>query len=184
MEQIQLVFQAIHNGFRKVVAIAHPCAVVSGFPKTGSGRTICPVRGKGGHHQGSFRALKRQVPGKLFGGLEGFRPDVEAFFISLRPGQPGISGGCVFSGQPEQGGVEVDFILYGENDIYAIEVKNSDKVRSDDLRSLNEFKKDYPNCRTILLYNGNEKLLINDTICIPCELFLSNLIPDSPLPIN
>ncbi|MBN1549873.1 ATP-binding protein, partial [bacterium] len=39
-----------------------------------------------------------------------------------------------------RGGVEVDFILYGDEGIFAIEVKNSDKIRPDDLRSLNEFK--------------------------------------------
>jgi len=80
------------------------------------------------------------------------------------------------------GGVEVDFVLYGENDITAIEVKNSDKIRFEDLRSLKEFGKDYPQSKKLLLYNGKEKLLRNNIMCIPVEEFIGNLYPDKPLP--
>jgi len=82
-----------------------------------------------------------------------------------------------------RGGVEVDFILYGEDVIFAIEVKNNNKIRPEDLRSLSEFRKDYSNSKTILLYNGSENLLIQDTICIPIEDFLRKLIPGKPLPV-
>ena len=74
-------------------------------------------------------------------------------------------------------GVEVDFVLYGETGIYAIEVKNSNRIRPEDLRSLNEFQKDYPQSQTILLYRGDEKLLLNKILCIPCEQFLKALSP-------
>ncbi len=77
-----------------------------------------------------------------------------------------------------RGGIEVDFILYGEEGIYAIEVKNSDKIRNQDLRSLNEFKEDYPESKTIFLYRGKEKLLKNKTLCLPCDEFLYNVHPD------
>ena len=82
-----------------------------------------------------------------------------------------------------RGGVEVDFVLYGEDGIFAIEVKNNNKIRPEDLRSLSEFRNDYSNSKTILLYNGSENLLIKDTICIPIEDFLKKLIPGKPLPV-
>jgi predicted AAA+ superfamily ATPase len=41
-------------------------------------------------------------------------------------------------------GVEVDFIVYGALGFWAIEVKNSSYVRSQDLKSLESFTQDYP----------------------------------------
>lgn len=76
-----------------------------------------------------------------------------------------------------RGGVEVDFILYGDEGIFAIEVKNSDKIRPADLRPLSEFKNDYPQSQSILLYRGTERLLRNGVLCIPCDTFLCNLTP-------
>jgi len=43
--------------------------------------------------------------------------------------------------------VEVDFVVYGESALYAIEVKNSGQVRSEDLRALKSFAQDYPESR-------------------------------------
>ena len=77
-----------------------------------------------------------------------------------------------------RGGVEVDFILYGEQGIYAFEVKNSDKIRPNDLRSLREFSHDYPTSRLIYLYRGVDRLLRNNVLCIPCREFLYGLDPD------
>ncbi|MCO6480236.1 MAG: ATP-binding protein [Phaeodactylibacter sp.] len=76
-----------------------------------------------------------------------------------------------------QRGVEVDFILYGEEGLYAIEVKNSNSIRPKDLRGLNEFGKDYPISRRILLYRGSERLMKNGILCLPCEEFLAGLSP-------
>jgi predicted AAA+ superfamily ATPase len=80
-----------------------------------------------------------------------------------------------------RGGLEVDFVLYGKDGIYAIEVKNTRRVRSEDLRSLLEFRKDYPQCQTILLYRGEERLLIDRVRCFPCEMFLRALSPRTDL---
>jgi len=76
-----------------------------------------------------------------------------------------------------RGGVEVDFILYGQNGIFAIEVKNSNRIRPEDLRSLLAFHQDYPQSKTMLLHRGNEKLLINNVLCLPCAEFLKALHP-------
>jgi predicted AAA+ superfamily ATPase len=80
-----------------------------------------------------------------------------------------------------RGGIEVDFILYGEQGLYAIEVKNSNKIRNHDLRSLTEFKSDYPESQTILLYRGTERLLKNKTLCLPCDEFLFNMNPEKTI---
>lgn len=74
-------------------------------------------------------------------------------------------------------GAEVDFILYGEAGFWAIEVKNANKVHSVDLRSLKTFCTDYPECRPIFLYRGQEKLKIDNILCMPCEEFLKLLTP-------
>ena len=74
-------------------------------------------------------------------------------------------------------GVEVDFILYGQDTFWAIEVKNSAKVNHKMLKGLTAFQEDYPEAQTLFLYRGNERLLINNTICLSCEEFLRNLVP-------
>lgn len=74
-------------------------------------------------------------------------------------------------------GVEVDFVLYGEKGIFAIEVKNTNRIRPEDLRSLSAFRQDYPQSKTLFLYRGEEKLLRNDILCIPCDEFLKELFP-------
>jgi len=51
-------------------------------------------------------------------------------------------------------GVEVDFILYGENGLVAIEVKSKDSFTNKDLKGLKVFKKDYPEATLLLIYGG------------------------------
>ncbi|OGL43380.1 MAG: ATPase [Candidatus Schekmanbacteria bacterium RBG_13_48_7] len=74
-------------------------------------------------------------------------------------------------------GTEVDFVVYGPETFYAIEVKNSDKVRPLDLQSLKTFITDYPSAKAILLYRGSDRLKKNNILCLPCSDFLSNLQP-------
>lgn len=80
-----------------------------------------------------------------------------------------------------RGGVEVDFVLYGQKGIFAIEVKNSNRIRPEDLRSLTAFRQDYPQSKAMFLYRGDEKLLSNDILCMSCNEFLKVLHPDSDL---
>jgi predicted AAA+ superfamily ATPase len=74
-----------------------------------------------------------------------------------------------------QRGVEVDFIVYGNEGFYAIEVKNSKRIRPNDLTGLNEFGQDYPECRRVFLYRGEERLLKNGILIVPVEEFLRKL---------
>lgn len=83
-----------------------------------------------------------------------------------------------------QGGVEVDFILYGEKNIYAIEVKNTNRIRPADLRSLQAFAKDYPQSKQIFLYRGENQLRRNNILCMPVTNFLDKLIPNKNLDLE
>ena len=76
----------------------------------------------------------------------------------------------------------MDFVVYGEGQFTAIEVKNSRRVRGEDLRGLRAFVADYPEARTLFLYRGPERLEVNGVLCVPCEEFLRQLLPGAPLP--
>lgn len=78
-------------------------------------------------------------------------------------------------------GLEVDFIIYGPNCFWAIEVKNSGRVFPNDVKSLEAFLADYPMAKAMLLYRGNERLMLKNVLCVPVEQFLLNLFPDKPL---
>ncbi|MBI2191632.1 MAG: ATP-binding protein [Planctomycetes bacterium] len=78
-------------------------------------------------------------------------------------------------------GLEVDFVVYGEDTFAAIEVKNRRRVDSKDTRSLREFASDYPEAETRLLYRGKERIEVAGVLCIPCEEFLAALHPGRPL---
>lgn len=74
-------------------------------------------------------------------------------------------------------GVEVDFILYSPEGLFAIEVKNSARIHPKDLKSLKAFKQDYPASKAYLLYRGKDHLLKDDILCLPCDKFLRQLRP-------
>ncbi len=76
-----------------------------------------------------------------------------------------------------QYGLEVDFIVYGESGLFAIGVKNAKQVRNSDLKALKSFRNDYPQATCILLYRGDEKLLIDEIYCVPIGKFLRALKP-------
>ena len=78
-------------------------------------------------------------------------------------------------------GVEVDFIVNGTLGFWAIEVKNTEKVRSDDVKPLLAFIEDYPEVRAIFLYRGKERLFIKNVFCMPVDEFLKGLMPDEPI---
>ncbi len=78
-------------------------------------------------------------------------------------------------------GLEVDFVVYGEEGFWAIEVKNNTKIASRDVRGLLHFKEDYPESKQILLYNGKDTILENGILCMPCEEFLKGVVPGKPI---
>ena len=74
-------------------------------------------------------------------------------------------------------GTEVDFIVYGPEGFWAVEVKNTRRVRPQDLRGLRAFHSEYPECVPVLLYRGEDHLLRGDVLCLPVEGFLGALRP-------
>lgn len=77
--------------------------------------------------------------------------------------------------------VEVDFVLYGPDGFWAVEVKHSGRVRPADLRGLRSFLDDYPRARALLLYRGSRRLLKGEVLCLPVESFLAELRPGEDL---
>jgi predicted AAA+ superfamily ATPase len=125
---------------------------------------------------GVFRSLRPRGPidrpAEIDGAaLEGLVAQHLRAWIAYAPGDTRLSFWRTRSG------AEVDFIVYGDLGFTAIEVQNSATVRSGDLRPLREFTSDYPEARAILLYRGNEELLIDDIHCLPVESFLRSLVP-------
>ena len=78
-------------------------------------------------------------------------------------------------------GVEVDFVIYGACGFWAVEVKNTVRVRPQDLRSLRAFREDYPESEALLVYRGAERLRIDGIWCLPGEEFLRELRPERGL---
>jgi len=74
-------------------------------------------------------------------------------------------------------GSEVDFVIYGPSRLTAVEVKNTSKIHSEDLRSLKAFQEDYPAAKLLLLYRGKERLQRGKILCSPCDEFLRELEP-------
>ncbi len=78
-------------------------------------------------------------------------------------------------------GNEVDFVVYGQEGFFAIEVKNSTHISPQDLNGLKAFKEEYPEAFPLLLYRGKEKVLCQQILCVPVEEFLRNLKPETAL---
>lgn len=74
---------------------------------------------------------------------------------------------------------EVDFVIYGEQFFCAVEVKNSTRVNSGDLTALKHFTEDYPQAKPYLVYRGEDRLMRDGILCLPCEEFLAALKPDN-----
>ena len=66
-------------------------------------------------------------------------------------------------------GVEVDFVLYGERGIRAIEVKSGDVFRPEMIGGLKKFHADYPEAKCFLLYGGERKLYVDDITVLPIQ---------------
>ena len=80
-----------------------------------------------------------------------------------------------------QSGVEVDFIVYGMEGLWALEVKNAKKIHPSDLRGLKSFQEEFPQSKALLLYRGQDRLKKDKILCLPCQDFLQSLHPDRSL---
>ncbi len=73
--------------------------------------------------------------------------------------------------------VEVDFVVYGESGLYAIEVKNAKRIDASDLTALKHFAEDYPQANRYLIYRGDDRLKRDGILCLPAQEFLMELKP-------
>ena len=80
--------------------------------------------------------------------------------------------------------MEVDFVVYGTAGFWAIEVKNTDRIRPEDLRGLAAFGEDYPHAELVLLYRGARRERRGKIWILPVDRFLASLHPERKLPLH
>lgn len=61
-------------------------------------------------------------------------------------------------------GTEVDFIVYGEQNLLAFEVKHTKSITPKLIKGLKKFQNDYPMCKSYLIYQGQETQYLADSI--------------------
>lgn len=130
---------------------------------------------------GIFRALRKMGPGDSYHETDGAALE-GLVFQHLRAWMHYTKGRHDLYFWRTKSGLEVDFILYGENHFLAIEVKNSQIISPEDVRGLHHFIEDYPEAKPLLLYRGSVPLEYKNVLCLPVEQFLKKLEPHcSPL---
>ena len=105
---------------------------------------------------GVFRAVRPRGP--LDGGDEVVGPALETLVLShLRAANDYGGLGYALHYFRTARGEEVDFVLYGEHGLHAIEVKSSSRVRPEDLAGLRLFLSDYPMAKALLFHTGSRR---------------------------
>lgn len=75
-----------------------------------------------------------------------------------------------------RGGLEVDFVVYGERGLKAFEVKRKTNYQLSDLSGLKEFQKDYPMAKCYLAYGGDRKEYVDGVSIVPFKNALLELV--------
>lgn len=70
---------------------------------------------------------------------------------------------------------EVDFVLYGERGLVAVEVKRGSQIREADLVGLRLLGEDYPSARRFLFYGGTRTYEMSGVRVLPLERALPDL---------
>jgi uncharacterized protein len=70
---------------------------------------------------------------------------------------------------------EIDFVLYGERGLVAIEVKRASTYRESDLATLRTFRDDYPMAECSLFYGGARAYEVDGIRVLPLERALREL---------
>lgn len=127
---------------------------------------------------GVFRALRRQGPLDSLEEIEG--PAAETLVLQhLRAVNDSLQLGYSLHFWRTRTGAEVDFVLYGERGLWAVEVKRSPLVRDGDFDALRLFLSDYPEGKAMLVYGGSRRYWEGSVEVIPLGEFLTQL--PSPL---
>jgi uncharacterized protein len=72
-------------------------------------------------------------------------------------------------------GNEVDFVLYGNEGLLALEIKRSRSVSKKDISSLKAFMEDYPSAIPVLVYGGTQHLQMGDVKVLPITYALTHM---------
>jgi predicted AAA+ superfamily ATPase len=105
---------------------------------------------------GVFRAIRPRGPLDVAEEVEG--PALETLLLQQLRALNDYRGlGYTLHYWRTGGGDEVDFVLYGERGLVALEVKRGARVRSEDLRSLRLFCADFPRAKAYLLHLGQRR---------------------------
>ena len=93
----------------------------------------------------------------------------------LRAVNDGFSLGYAIHFWRTRGGSEVDFVLYGEHGVIAIEVKHAPAIRERDLRGLRAFAEEYPMARLFAVGMGVQAEHRSGVTVMPAADFCRNL---------
>jgi hypothetical protein len=66
-------------------------------------------------------------------------------------------------------------VIYGDEGLWAIEIKRSKRFNAKQLGGLRAFKEDYPIAKCLLLYGGEEKLSVAEVTVLPICEFLKGM---------
>jgi predicted AAA+ superfamily ATPase len=75
-------------------------------------------------------------------------------------------------------GAEVDFVICGEDELLAFEVKSAHTPQPKHLGGLHRFQRESPAAKLFLLHGGDAVCQMEGVTCIPCETFLRTLRPN------
>jgi len=129
---------------------------------------------------GVYKALRPKGPLDRKEELEG--PALEGLVLQhIRAWIAGQSETYSVNFWRTRSGVEVDFIVYGPQGFWAIEVKNNSSISPKDVNGLKAFHEDYPESTPVLFYRGKERIQVGGILCMPCEEFLLKITIDHPL---
>lgn len=78
-------------------------------------------------------------------------------------------------------GLEVDFVIYGPQGFWAIEVQRGKIFSPSDINGLKAFQEEYPEATCCVLYTGKQRTTYRNFLCIPVDEFLLKLKLDAPV---
>jgi predicted AAA+ superfamily ATPase len=123
---------------------------------------------------GVYRSLRPRGPLDVAEEIDG--PALETLVLQeLRANNDNLQLGYELGYWRTRDHKEVDFVLYGERGLVAIEVKRSSTYRSQDLVALKLFAGDYPAARCFLFYLGSHEYRVDGIFVMPLTRALPEL---------
>lgn len=123
---------------------------------------------------GVYRAIRPSGPLDPIEEIDG--PAIETLVAQeLRAVNDGLQLGYEMSFWRTRSGQEVDFVMYGEHGLVAIEVKRSSRFRDSELSSLRAFASDYPEAKCYFLYGGDRHYTVDGIRILPIATALLEL---------